>query len=53
MAPIPEGSAKKERMIMAVQLPKPDYYTLAEVLKRWGISEVILSEVSPFFRAEY
>ncbi|WP_141672269.1 hypothetical protein [Acidithiobacillus ferrivorans] len=27
---------------MAVQLPKPGYYTLAEVLKRWGISEVIL-----------
>ena len=27
---------------MAVQLPEPDYYTLAEVLKRLGISEVIL-----------
>lgn len=27
---------------MAIQLPEPDYYTLAEVLKRWDISEVIL-----------
>jgi hypothetical protein len=37
MAPIPEGSAEKERM-MALQLPEPKYYPLAEVAKRWGVS---------------
>lgn len=27
---------------MALQLPEPDYYTLAEVLKRWDITEAVL-----------
>ena len=27
---------------MAVELPEPDYYTLAEVAERWGISEDVL-----------
>ncbi|WP_215860214.1 hypothetical protein [Acidithiobacillus ferriphilus] len=28
--------------MMAVELPEPDYYTLAEVAERWGISEDVL-----------
>ena len=27
---------------MAVQLPEPDYYTLKEILERWGTTETIL-----------
>lgn len=27
---------------MALQLPEPDFYTLAEVAERWGVSEDVL-----------
>ena len=27
---------------MALQLPEPDYYTLKEILERWGTTETIL-----------
>ncbi|EGQ63661.1 hypothetical protein GGI1_20818 [Acidithiobacillus sp. GGI-221] len=28
--------------MMAVQLPEPDFYTLAEVAKKWEVSEDVL-----------